>query len=200
MSRSPFDDLDDDIRDHLERETLDNIERGMMPEEARHAALRKFGNIARVKEDTRAVWSPAWLEQLAQDGRYAIRTLRHDPLFAVVILLTLAFGIGVNTAIFSVINTVMLRPVAYPNPERLVWIADYDPHIKRDFVSLPDFVAWRNSVQAFTAMAAYSPQQSNVQTPGGTTQADGVAVGGDSGRSRVRVRCWVVSSARTRKV
>ena len=70
-----MDDLDQDIRDFIERETQDNIERGMPPEEARYAALRKFGNVTRVKENTREVWSLVWLEQLWQDVRYGIRTL-----------------------------------------------------------------------------------------------------------------------------
>src|SRR6202521_2051831 len=78
MSRGKrmMDDLDQDIREHIERETQDNIERGMPPEEARYAAVRKFGNVTRVKEDTRDVWSFAWLEQLGQDIRYALRMLR----------------------------------------------------------------------------------------------------------------------------
>jgi len=71
-----MDDLDQDIRDFIERETQENIERGMPPEEARYAALRKFGNVARVKEDTREVWSAVWLEGLLQDIRYGPRTLR----------------------------------------------------------------------------------------------------------------------------
>src|SRR6516164_6628096 len=73
--RHLLEDLDQDIRDHIERETEDNIGRGMSPEEARDTALRKFGNVARVKEETREVWSIVWLEQLWQDVRYAARTL-----------------------------------------------------------------------------------------------------------------------------
>ena len=68
-----LEDLDQDIRDHIERETQDNIERGMSPEEARYAALRKFGNVTRVKEETREVWSFGWLEQLVQDIRFGLR-------------------------------------------------------------------------------------------------------------------------------
>ncbi|HEV2495021.1 MAG TPA: permease prefix domain 1-containing protein [Terriglobia bacterium] len=76
--------LDQDIRDFIERETQDNIERGMSPEEARYAALRKFGNVARVKEDTREVWSFMWIEQLWQDVRYGLRMLVKNPGFTVV--------------------------------------------------------------------------------------------------------------------
>ena len=174
-----LDSLDDDIRDHIERETRDNIERGMPPEEARHAALRKFGNITRVKEDTREVWSRVWLEQLLQDIRYGLRMLLRNPGFAAVVILTLALGIGMNTAVFSVVNTVLLRPLACPHPERLVWIGDYDPNIKTSTVDSPDFCFWREHAQSYTGMAAYGPQQAAMVTPKEAQQVSGVAIAGD---------------------
>jgi predicted permease len=171
--------LDDEVRDHLERETEDNIARGMAPEEARRAGLRKFGNVTRVKEEAREVWRRVWLDQLLQDLRYGCRTLRRNPGFAAVVILTLALGIGMTTAIFSVVNAALLRPLPYPNPQRLVWLDSYDPFIKHSYIDSYDFYHWRDLGQSYTAMAAYSHQQAALATRGDARKISGLLIGGD---------------------
>jgi predicted permease len=115
--------LDDDIQDHLEHEAQLNLARGMSPEEARRQARLAFGNVALVRDDTRAVWTWAWLEQARQDAHYALRTFRKSPGFAAVALLTLSLGIGANTAVFTLINALMLRSLPVPRADQLLQVS-----------------------------------------------------------------------------
>ena len=155
LRRRMEDDIERDIRDHIDMETRENIERGMTPSDARAAALRKFGNPLRIAEDTRAVWRWGWVERLLQDTRYALRGLRRNPVFAAIVILTLALGIGLNTAVFSVVNAVLIEPLHYPHPERLLWLAEYNKAFKVELVRGPDFLDWRAQAQSFDKMFAY---------------------------------------------
>jgi predicted permease len=174
--RRHLDDLDDDIRDHVERETQDNIDRGMSPTDARAAALRKFGNIARVKEDTRAVWVPVWIDQLLQDARYALRMLRRSPAFNAVVILTLAIGIGLTTAVFGAVNAVLVRPLKYVHPERVVWVATYDDRRRDEIVLAVDFLGWRDHAESFERLAAFFVAGERVAVNGEVVQARIAAV------------------------
>ncbi len=153
-----MDDFDDDIRDHIARETQDNLDRGMSPEEARTAAFRKFGNVLRVKEDTRKVWTLTWLEDLAQDVRYAFRMLRKSPGFTAVAILTLALGIGANTTVLSIVSGLLLREPPVRDPNGLITITSKDPankfSLNRPPVSAADYLDWRAQATDFSGMAA----------------------------------------------
>jgi predicted permease len=135
LRKRMLDDMDADIREHIARETQDNIDRGMAPDEARYAALRKFGNVTLVKENTREVWSVIWLEQLVKDLRFSLRMLRKNPSFTLVAVLTLALGIGANAAIFSLVRGVLLRPLVNRDEGRLIYI-----HMTIDGVGVPSSI------------------------------------------------------------
>jgi predicted permease len=156
--RRALDDLDQDIREHLARETEENIARGMSPEEADASARRAFGSVTRINEDTRAVWVPIWADQLLLDARYALRLVRRSPGFASLVVATLALGIGLTTAVFSVVNAVLLRPLAYRDGSRLIWIVTYDDRVpikSIEVVSAPDFVAFHDHASTLDRVVAF---------------------------------------------
>jgi putative ABC transport system permease protein len=177
-----MDDLDHDIRDHIERETQDNIDRGMSPEEARYAALRKFGNVTQVKEDTREVWSFGSLEQLGQDIRYGLRMLAKNPGFTAVALLTLALGIGANTAIFSLIDSVVLRMLPVEKPEELRQLEMRDPKQAGEgnpIFTNPIWEQVRDRQDVFSGAFAWGNQGFDLAQGGAAHMANGIWVSGN---------------------
>ena len=147
--------LDEEIQTHLRMATQERMEQGETAEQARPSAVREFGNIALVKEVTRDMWGFRWLEALLQDLRYGARQLHRNPGFTVVAILTLALGIGGNVAVFSLLDTVLLRPLPYAHPERLYMFFPVDTKVQRAQVesSYPNFQDWREQSRAFEAMA-----------------------------------------------
>src|SRR5687768_1805139 len=177
-SKRALDGLDDDIRDHIERETQDYIDRGMAPEEARRQALLKFGNVALVKEDTRRVWFWAWLDEARQDLRYAVRTLRKSPAFTTTAATTLALAIAANTAMFSVLNAVLLRPLPYQSPDQLalLWTEDPTQNLREGRSALWDVEQWQSQSQSFADMATFDTVSTMLTGADGVEQIDGVSI------------------------
>jgi predicted permease len=150
-------DLEEEIRSHIELETQDNIDRGVPPEQARRAAHIKFGSTALAKEDSRAVWGFVWAEQLWQDLRYGARILTKSPGFTATAVVSLALGIGATTAVFSVYETIFLRPLPFPEEDRLVgiWERQLDQPEPNSWaeVSSLTFLDWKKQSQSYEELA-----------------------------------------------
>jgi predicted permease len=144
--------LNAELRYHMERLVRDFVAAGMEPAEARRLARLEFGGIEQVKEECRDVRG-RWLQDIAQDLRYAARTLGRSPGFLVVSVLSLALGIGANTAIFSLIDAVMLRSLPVQDPQRLVQITRFRPNGKPGVVSYPFFEYFRDNLKSISAAA-----------------------------------------------
>src|SRR5215470_3568710 len=143
------------LRLHLEREIEENISRGMNPEEARYAAIRSFGGVERVKEESRDTRGIRLLEEVWQDLHYGARMLLKRPGFAIVAVFTLVLGIGANSAIFSVVNGVLLRPLPLEDPSRLIKIWETFLPGGHGTASVPNLKDWREQNTVFNGIAAY---------------------------------------------
>ena len=150
-----------EIQAYLEIETDENIARGMTPEEARYAARRKLGNPTQIREEIYRMNSLTFIESLWQDVRCGLRMLRKNAGFAMVAVLTLALGIGANTAIFSVIHAVLLSPLPYDHPDRITLVRESNPSkgFEQFSVSPPNYMDWKNAAGAFEQMASMSRGQ-----------------------------------------
>jgi predicted permease len=142
---------------HLEQQIAENVGRGMAPEEARLAALRLFGNPAVLREATRSFWSWNWLEGLWRDIRYGLRTLRRSPSFSATAILVMALGIGASTSLFTIVRSVLLKPLPFRDPDKLVMLYEHfrQNEYPYNVVAPAVFHDWREKTHGFQDMAAW---------------------------------------------
>ncbi|MGH9344923.1 MAG: ADOP family duplicated permease [Terriglobia bacterium] len=149
-------DLAEELQHHIELKTQEHVEAGMSPEEARYAALRAFGGVEQKKEACRDADRLRWIEDLVQDLRYGLRQLCRNPGFTIVAVVTLALGIGASTAIFSVVDAVLLRPLPYPNPQQIVTVWEQEANGHRAHLADPNFQDFRAQNHTLSALAVFS--------------------------------------------
>jgi putative ABC transport system permease protein len=160
--------LAEEIEFHRAQKQTRLEEAGVPPAEAAYSTRRALGNVTLAREDARGVWVWAVLERTWQDIRYGARSLSHSPGFTLVAVITLTIGIGVNTAMFSVVNAVLLRPLPYADPDRLtmIWTADPARNIHEAATSFPTFTDWRKESRLFADMAFWRTHAGNLTGPG----------------------------------
>ena len=158
--------LDKEMQFHLDEQVAEYVAAGMHPKDARHAAMRAFGNPTFLKEETRYTWGWVWWEQIVQDARYGFRSLRKSPLFTTIAILTLALGIGANTAMFSLLDQVVLRLLPVSHPEQIVIVKETGNHYGNSFgpntISWPMFEDLRDHNQVFLGMFCRFPANVNI--------------------------------------
>jgi len=161
--------LDEELRDHLERQVEENIAAGMGAKEARFAALRSFGNPALVREQARAAWSWNWLEVLLRDVRYGMRTLGRTPGFAAIAILVMALGIGANVALVTIVRSVLMKPLPFKDPDRLMRL--YEQNTDGTFPWNQSaggvFAEWRKQNRSFDDMAMLGYAEYNLSGSAG---------------------------------
>ena len=151
-----YDELSESIREHLEEKIADLMDRGMTQEQAERTARRQFGNVTLIEQRSREVWQWPTLEAILSDIKYAIRQMRKAPGFSTVVVIILALGIGANTTVFSIVDAVMLRPLPFAQPQRLVEVkASEEQHFESSDVSYPDFFDWRAQARSFEHLLSY---------------------------------------------
>src|SRR6266478_1351615 len=152
--------MDDEMRSHIEMQTQENIDTGMNAEEARYAALRQFGWVESLKDTCREQRGVSWIENLIQDVRYGTRMLCKNPGFTTAAVLCLALGIGTTTGVFSVVNSVLLRPLPYKNPQQLVRIYSEFPGfpnggLRRFALSQPEYLDLKRETRSWEAIEGW---------------------------------------------
>jgi predicted permease len=177
--RRIYRDLSEEIQQHLEEKTEALMAQGMSRDEAEHAARREFGNVTRMEERGREAWMWPLLESLWADTRFAIRQLTKNFGFASTAIITLALGIGATTAIFSLVEAVLLRPLPFPESNRLVWVDQQDyslPGVASESLSYPDYFDWRAQNHTLSGIASYVGSGVIFQNSGGSQRVEAQTV------------------------
>ncbi|MGA2738766.1 MAG: ABC transporter permease [Bryobacteraceae bacterium] len=169
-------DLDKELRFHLDQQLSENLAAGMPPAEAHRAALRKLGGVTQIQEECRDMRRTDYIENLSRDLRYALRSLRKSPAFTAVILLTLALSIGANSAIFSVIDGVLLRPLPYPDADRIVRVFFHSASYPRFPLNPFDFRDFRARNRSFESLAGFTRADLQLSGTGQPERFTGFAV------------------------
>ncbi len=171
--------LDDELRFHIDMDVAARVRAGQSPDEARAATLRSFGGVERFKEDCREARGVAWLDAIAGDVRRALRSMTSRPAFTIAVVLTLALGIGANTAIFSVVNAVLLRPLPYDDASRLVmlWENDRNSGTVREPASVPDLFDFLQRSHVFSGIVGLQPRALNFRPPSRGADAELISAG-----------------------
>ena len=168
--------LREEIDHHLALQTAENIRAGLSPAKARRQAKLKFGGVEAMKEEYRAERGLRLIETLAQDVRYALRMLRKSPGFAAIAILTLALGIGANTALFTVVNAVLLNPLPYPHASRLAAIYGTTPGVIHGPITYLNFLDWQRDTRTFSSIAMYRNQDYNLTGRGEAERVSGYMI------------------------
>ena len=168
--------LDEELQFHMERQLQESLATGLKPPEARRIARRSLSGVEQQKELCREARGTLFLENLFRDLKYALRIFAHNPGFAVVVVVTLTLGIGANTAIFSLVEATVLRPLPYPEADRLVALSEADRQGNDLMVSWPDFVDWQKGTTSFSAIAALGGINLNLTGSGQAERLHGLRV------------------------
>src|SRR5215467_3041372 len=150
--------LDEELRYHLDKDIERNIARGLSPEEARRSALRGFGAVQQIKEESRDARGVRLIEETCRDLRYAARILIKEPGFTLVAVIMLALGTGANTAIFTLVDKLLIRPLQVEHPEDLVTVKaqSLNPYFMNTIFSYPDYRDYRDLNQVMSGLVAYA--------------------------------------------
>ncbi|HUD12826.1 MAG TPA: permease prefix domain 1-containing protein, partial [Terracidiphilus sp.] len=147
--RRPQSELDEELNFHVEQSVERNVAAGMTAEEARRQAMIEFGGVERAREQTFEQRPGWWMGTVEQDVRYALRGFRRNPVFTIAVIATLAVGIGATTAVFSVVDRILFRPLPYAHDDRLVSVGLTAPIIPQEFMLGGSYYEWRDNQKAF---------------------------------------------------